>query len=76
MATYFSVLAGRIPWTEEPGGFQSIVLQSRTQLKRYTVLLTVAPKAQLVWLTKNSDSSKTELISTSLSTLPGGSLSL
>ena len=24
VATYFSVLAWRIPWTEEPGGLQSI----------------------------------------------------
>ena len=24
MATHFSILAWRIPWTEEPGGFQSI----------------------------------------------------
>ena len=30
MATHFSVLAWRIPWTEEPGGLQSIVLQSQT----------------------------------------------
>ena len=27
MASYSSVLAGRIPWTEEPGGLQSIGLQ-------------------------------------------------
>ena len=24
MATYWSVLAGSIPWTEEPGGLQSM----------------------------------------------------
>ena len=24
MATHFSILAGRIPWTEEPGRLQSI----------------------------------------------------
>ena len=24
MATYFSILAWRIPWTEEPGGLQSM----------------------------------------------------
>ena len=24
MATHFSILAWRIPWTEEPGGLQSI----------------------------------------------------
>ena len=27
MATHSSTLAWRIPWTEEPGGLQSIVLQ-------------------------------------------------
>ena len=32
-ATHSSILAWRIPWTEEPGGLQSIGLQSRTQLK-------------------------------------------
>ena len=25
MATHFSILSWRIPWTEEPGGLQSIV---------------------------------------------------
>jgi len=32
MATHFSILAWRIPWTEEPGGLQSVGLQSWTQL--------------------------------------------
>ena len=27
MATHSSILAWRIPWTEEPGGLQSMVLQ-------------------------------------------------
>ena len=27
MATYCSILAWRIPWTEEPGGLQSVGLQ-------------------------------------------------
>ena len=27
MATHFSILAWEIPWTEEPGGLQSIQLQ-------------------------------------------------
>ena len=27
MATHFSILAWRIPWTKEPGGLQSIGLQ-------------------------------------------------
>ena len=30
MATHSSVLAWRIPWTEEPGGLQSMGSQSRT----------------------------------------------
>ena len=30
MATHSSILAGNIPWTEEPGRLQSIVLQSWT----------------------------------------------
>ena len=34
MASHSSILAWRIPQTEEPGGLQSIGLQSWTQLKR------------------------------------------
>ena len=34
MATHSSVHAWRIPWTDEPGGVQSIALQSRIRLKR------------------------------------------
>ena len=34
MATHFSILAWEIPWTEEPGGLQSIGSQSRTRLKQ------------------------------------------
>ena len=30
MATHSSILAWRIPWTEEPGGLQSTGLQSQT----------------------------------------------
>ena len=29
MATHSSILARRIPWTEEPGGLQSVGLQSQ-----------------------------------------------
>ena len=32
MATHSSILAWRIPWTEEPGGLQSRGSQSRTWL--------------------------------------------
>ena len=32
MATHSSILAWRIPWTEEPGGLQSMGSQSQTRL--------------------------------------------
>ena len=32
MATHSSILAWRIPWTEEPNGLQSLESQSQTQL--------------------------------------------
>ena len=36
MATHSSVLVWRIPWTEEPGGRQSMGSQSRTRLSDFT----------------------------------------
>ena len=36
MATQSSILAWRIPWTEEPGGLQSTGSQSRTWLSHFT----------------------------------------
>ena len=33
MATHSSILAWEIPWTEEPGGLQSMESQSLTQLR-------------------------------------------
>ena len=35
MATHSSILAWRIPWTEEPGGPQSTGLQSQTLLSTH-----------------------------------------
>ena len=32
MATHSSILVWEIPWTEEPGGLQSMGLQSQTRL--------------------------------------------
>ena len=34
MATDSSILAWKIPWTEEPGGLPSVGSQSRTRLKQ------------------------------------------
>ena len=38
MATHSSILAWRIPWTEEPVGLQSMGSQSRTRLSDFTSL--------------------------------------
>ena len=50
MATHSSILAWKIPWTEEPGELWSIGLQSQTQLKQlnmlsleYTIVIFLAP---------------------------------
>ena len=37
MTTHSSTLAWRIPWTEEPGGLQSIGSQSQTLLKQLSM---------------------------------------
>ena len=38
MATHSSILAWRIPWTEETGGLQSTGSQSQTELSNFTSL--------------------------------------
>ena len=38
MANYSSILAWKIPWTEEPGRLQSMGLQSWTRLSDFTSL--------------------------------------
>ena len=39
MATHSGILAWRIPWTEEPGGLQSIgVTKSRTRLSTHACI--------------------------------------
>ena len=35
MATHSSILAWRIPWTEEPGGLQSMTSQESDQLSMH-----------------------------------------
>ena len=39
MATHSSILSWRIPWTEEPGGVQSMGSQKTDQLSTWTYLL-------------------------------------
>ena len=36
MAPHSTTFAWKIPWMEEPGGLQSMGLQSRTQLSNFT----------------------------------------
>ena len=47
MATYSSILAWRIPWTEEPSGLQSIRLQSWTRLSTHTMFY--KPSSHRIW---------------------------
>ena len=44
MATYSSVLAWRIPWTEEPGGLHSLVTDQQQLSKNISNLITVDGK--------------------------------
>ena len=37
MATHSSILAWKIPWTEEPGGLQFMGSQSQTQLSTHAL---------------------------------------
>ena len=43
MATHSSILAFRIPWTEEPGGLVHRVAKSRTRLKGLSTHMVVNP---------------------------------
>ena len=40
MATHSSILAWKIPWTEEPGGLQFMGSQSRRRLSDFTFTFT------------------------------------
>ena len=44
MATCSSILAWRIPWTEEPGGLQSTGSQSRKQLTTHACMFAKTEK--------------------------------
>ena len=39
MASHFSILVWRIPWTEEPGGLQSMGSQESDRTQRLTLSL-------------------------------------
>ena len=54
MATHSNILAGKTPWTEEPGGLQSMGLQSRTWLKWLSTFTSREQWQIDVWLKINS----------------------
>ena len=49
MATRSSILAWEIPWTEEPGGLQSMGSQSQTRLSNYTTSSAVELQEVSFW---------------------------
>ena len=49
MAAHSSIFAWRIPWTEEPGGLQSMGSQSQTRLSDYHLQFTVFTEILLNW---------------------------
>ena len=44
MSAHFSILAWKIPWTEEPGGLQSMVSQKRHNLATKTTKIVTKRK--------------------------------
>ena len=49
MTTHCSILAWRIPWTEEPGRLQSMGLQSWTRLKQLNTHLCIYTLFSVYW---------------------------
>ena len=47
MASHSCIPAWKIPWTEEPGGLQSMEVQSWTQLKRLSTIRTLEYKGKV-----------------------------
>ena len=63
MATYSSILAWRIPWTEEPGRLQSVGSQESDmteQLNYYSVQFISVVKNIFVLVKSNPNMDKTE----------------
>ena len=54
MAPHSSVLAWRIPWTEEPGGLQCMGSQSRTHLSVFTFSLSLFILVVPIYIPTNS----------------------
>ena len=61
-AAYYSILAWRIPWTEEPGGLQSMGSQSQTQLSDHHCHFHTYENEDLHTHTYRSSSSLTSIL--------------
>ena len=53
MATHSSILAGKIPWTEEPGGLQSMESQRELDMTKETVCGIALEYKMARWLSLN-----------------------
>ena len=56
MATHSSIIAWRIPWTEEPGGLESVELQRVGHNRSYLANMhkTLKPNIYQVWGVKSN----------------------
>ena len=68
MATHSSIFAWRMPWTEEPGGLQSLGSQSQTWLKQ-PFMHTILGASQVALVIKNPSASAGDLRTTGF--IPG-----
>ena len=62
MATHSGILAWRIPWTEEPGGLQSIGSQSQTRMSTHTCTQNVQISQQACFIPNIASPVKVVLI--------------
>ena len=60
MATHSSILAWRIPWSEEPGGLH-VVAKSRTRLSTLHALCFNCSLVKGLWINKSNDLKKQKL---------------
>ena len=49
MATYSNILAWKIPWTEEPGGLQSIGLQQESDVTEHNTHVETESRLVIDW---------------------------
>ena len=68
MATHSSILAWRIPWTEEPGGLQPMGMQSQIQLKwlsTQSVKAPIIPYLHGIYLTASGEKANVTVLQAS-----------